>query len=157
MTKADVVNIDNLSLVFNTNDGAVHALQDIDFKISKGDFVSLIGPSGCGKTTLLRVIADLQLPTSGSIKVNGKSPERARTERDYGYVFQSPALFPWRTISGNIGLPLEIDPIMSAIIEIGNKLNIATPMLKHINSILKLKANYLGLYKRNDLIEKLTI
>ena len=53
--------------------------------------------------------------------------------------------------------PLEIDPIMSAIIEIGNKLNIATPMLKHINSILKLKANYLGLYKRNDLIEKLTI
>ena len=63
------VNIDNLSLVFNTNDGDVHALQDIDFKISKGDFVSLIGPSGCGKTTLLRVIADLQLPTSGSIKV----------------------------------------------------------------------------------------
>ena len=53
--------------------------------------------------------------------------------------------------------PLEIDPIMSAIIEIGNKLNIATPILKHINSILKLKANYLGLYKRNDLIEKLTI
>ena len=53
--------------------------------------------------------------------------------------------------------PLEIDPIMSAIIEIGNKLNISTPMLKHINSILKLKANYLGLYKRNDLIEKLTI
>ena len=101
-------NINNLSLVFNTNDGAVHALQDIDFKISKGDFVSLIGPSGCGKTTLLRVIADLQLPTSGSIKVNGKTPERARTERDYGYVFQSPALFPWRTISGNIGLPLEI-------------------------------------------------
>ena len=108
MTKVDVVNIDNLSLVFNTNDGDVHALQDIDFKISKGDFVSLIGPSGCGKTTLLRVIADLQLPTSGSIKVNGKSPERARSERDYGYVFQSPALFPWRTISGNIGMPLEI-------------------------------------------------
>ena len=53
--------------------------------------------------------------------------------------------------------PLEIDPIMSAIIEIGNKLSIPTPMLKHINSILKLKADYLGLYKRNELIEKLTI
>ena len=53
--------------------------------------------------------------------------------------------------------PLEIDPIMSAIIEIGSKLKIATPMLKHVNSILKLKADYLGLYKRNDLIEKLTI
>ena len=53
--------------------------------------------------------------------------------------------------------PLEIDPIMSAIIEIGNRLKIHTPMLKHINSILKLKADYLGLYKRNKLIEKLTI
>ena len=108
MNQVDAVNINNLSLIFDTNDGDVHALQDIDIKISKGDFVSLIGPSGCGKTTLLRVIADLQMPTSGSLEVNGKSPEQARKERDYGYVFQSPALFPWRTISGNIGLPLEI-------------------------------------------------
>ena len=53
--------------------------------------------------------------------------------------------------------PLEIDPIMSAIIEIGTKLNIPTPMLKHLNGILKLKADYLGLYKRSQLIEDLTI
>jgi 2-dehydropantoate 2-reductase len=53
--------------------------------------------------------------------------------------------------------PLEIDPIMSAIIEIANKLKIDTPMLKHINALLKLKADYLDLYKRNELIEKLTI
>ena len=108
MSPVNAVDIKNLSLVFETNDGSVHALESIDLKIAKGDFVSLIGPSGCGKTTLLRVIADLQMPSSGSLEVNGKSPEKARTERDYGYVFQSPALFPWRTISGNIGLPLEI-------------------------------------------------
>ena len=108
MSNIKSVEIKNLSLVFNTNDGPVHALNEIELDIIKGDFVSLIGPSGCGKTTLLRVIADLQEPTSGSILVNEKSAERARMERDYGYVFQSPALFPWRTISGNIGLPLEI-------------------------------------------------
>tara|TARA_B100001996_G_scaffold380896_1_gene369263 strand:+ start:462 stop:1262 length:801 start_codon:yes stop_codon:yes gene_type:complete len=108
MQNTNAVKIENLSLVFETNDGPVHALNEIDLDINKGDFVSLIGPSGCGKTTLLRVIADLQEPTSGSILVNDKSSETARMERDYGYVFQSPALFPWRTISGNIGLPLEI-------------------------------------------------
>jgi len=108
MSNIKSVEIKNLSLVFETNDGPVHALNDIGLDISKGDFVSLIGPSGCGKTTLLRVIADLQEPSSGSILVNEKPAERARMERDYGYVFQSPALFPWRTISGNIGLPLEI-------------------------------------------------
>jgi len=102
------VEIKDLSLVFESSDQPVHALNNINLDISKGDFVSLIGPSGCGKTTLLRVIADLQEPTSGSISVNEKSAEQARMERDYGYVFQSPALFPWRTISGNIGLPLEI-------------------------------------------------
>ena len=108
MEKTNAVAIKNLSLVFETNDGPVHALNEIDLDINKGDFVSLIGPSGCGKTTLLRVIADLQAPSSGSITVNNKPTETARMERDYGYVFQSPALFPWRTISGNVGLPLEI-------------------------------------------------
>ena len=108
MEKTNAVAIKNLSLVFETNDGPVHALNEIDLDINKGDCVSLIGPSGCGKTTLLRVIADLQAPSSGSITVNNKPTETARMERDYGYVFQSPALFPWRTISGNVGLPLEI-------------------------------------------------
>ncbi|MGQ3280628.1 MAG: ABC transporter ATP-binding protein, partial [Shinella sp.] len=73
-----------------------------------GDFVSFIGPSGCGKTTFLRVIADLEKPTSGTITVNGLSPEDARKRRAYGYVFQAAALYPWRTIEKNIALPLEI-------------------------------------------------
>ena len=98
----------NLSLVFRTNDGPVHALSDVNIDIAPGEFVSLIGPSGCGKTTLLRVIADLEKPTGGEIRVNGVTPEQARLARDYGYVFQAPALFPWRTIEGNVMLPLQI-------------------------------------------------
>ncbi|MBL8595030.1 MAG: ABC transporter ATP-binding protein, partial [Devosia sp.] len=74
----------------------------------RGEFVSFIGPSGCGKTTFLRVIADLEQPTSGTITVNGTSPTEARVNRSYGYVFQAPALFPWRTIENNVALPLEI-------------------------------------------------
>ncbi|WP_150495822.1 ABC transporter ATP-binding protein [Roseibium aquae] len=103
-----VIDIAKLSLTFQTNDGPVHALSDIDLAIEPGDFVSFIGPSGCGKTTLLRVIADLERPTAGSITVNGVSPEQARLNRAYGYVFQAAALYPWRSIAKNVALPLEI-------------------------------------------------
>jgi len=103
-----VIDIENLSLVFKTNDGDVHALSDIDLKVEPGEFVSLIGPSGCGKTTLLRVIADLEQATSGTISINGMSPHEARMKRAYGYVFQAAALYPWRTIASNVSLPLEI-------------------------------------------------
>ena len=73
-----------------------------------GEFVSFIGPSGCGKTTFLRTVAALEKPTSGHILVNGVSPDEARTNRAYGYVFQSAGLYPWRNISKNVSLPLEI-------------------------------------------------
>jgi NitT/TauT family transport system ATP-binding protein len=97
-----------LHLTFETNDGPVHALQDVNLEINKGDFVSFIGPSGCGKTTFLRCIAGLETPTSGHILVNGLTPDEARRARAYGYVFQAAGLYPWRTIGGNIRLPLEI-------------------------------------------------
>jgi NitT/TauT family transport system ATP-binding protein len=103
-----VIDIRDLSLTFETNDGPVHALSNIDLSIEKGEFISLIGPSGCGKTTLLRVMADLEQPSDGSIVVNGMSPSEARLKRAYGYVFQSAALYPWRTIARNVALPLEI-------------------------------------------------
>ena len=103
-----VIDVEDLSLEFATADGPVHALSGIDLSIRRGDFVSFIGPSGCGKTTLLRVIADLERATSGSLRVNGTTPERARLERAYGYVFQAAALYPWRTIAQNVALPLEI-------------------------------------------------
>ena len=103
-----VVRATGLGLTFQTSDGPVNALTGVDLDVRKGDFVSFIGPSGCGKTTFLRVIADLEQPTSGSISVNGMSPEEARKARAYGYVFQAAALYPWRTIEKNIALPLEI-------------------------------------------------
>ncbi len=103
-----VVEAAGLSLTFETADGPVHALSEIDLRVEHGDFVSLIGPSGCGKTTLLRAIADLEQPTAGRIEVNGVSPHQARLDRSYGYVFQAPALYPWRNIERNVTLPLEI-------------------------------------------------
>jgi NitT/TauT family transport system ATP-binding protein len=103
-----VVEADGLSLTFETADSPVHALSEVDLRVEHGEFVSLIGPSGCGKTTLLRVIADLEQPTGGRIAVNGVSPHQARLDRSYGYVFQAPALYPWRNIERNVTLPLEI-------------------------------------------------
>lgn len=103
-----VIDAKGLDLTFQTNDGPVHALSDINLQIESGEFVSFIGPSGCGKTTLLRVIADLEKPTGGTISVNGVTPEEARLARAYGYVFQAAALYPWRTIGANIALPLEV-------------------------------------------------
>jgi len=105
---APVISARNLNLIFQTNDGPVHALKDVTLDIAKGEFVSFIGPSGCGKTTFLRVIADLEQPTSGAITVNGMTPDAARRARAYGYVFQAAGLYPWRTIAGNVKLPLEI-------------------------------------------------
>ncbi len=108
MTQETVISARNLSLTFETNDGPVHALKDVSLEIAQGDFVSFIGPSGCGKTTFLRVIAALETPTEGSVSVNGMSPDEARRARAYGYVFQAAGLYPWRTIAGNVKLPLEI-------------------------------------------------
>lgn len=105
---SEVVSAKGLGLTFETADGPVHALSDVDLTVGKGEFVSFIGPSGCGKTTFLRVIADLEQPTAGSITVNGTSPQAARKARSYGYVFQAAALYPWRTIERNVALPLEI-------------------------------------------------
>jgi NitT/TauT family transport system ATP-binding protein len=105
---APVIEAKGVGLTFQTGDGPVFALQDVNLNIADGEFISLIGPSGCGKTTLLRIIADLEKPTAGSISVNGLTPNQARLKRQYGYVFQAPALYPWRTVEKNVMLPLEI-------------------------------------------------
>lgn len=105
---ASVIEAKDLNLVFETGDGPVHALKDVNLSIERGDFVSFIGPSGCGKTTFLRLIAALEHPTGGSLRVNGMTPDAARQARSYGYVFQAAGLYPWRTIAGNVKLPLEI-------------------------------------------------
>jgi NitT/TauT family transport system ATP-binding protein len=98
-------------VVFDAGGQRTVALADVDLMIRRGEFVSLIGPSGCGKTTLLRAIADLESLTSGHLLVNGLTPQAARRARAYGFVFQAPALYPWRTVERNVTLPLEISGI----------------------------------------------
>jgi len=105
---ASVVSVSGVSKVFASDAGETRALEDIDLSIAPGEFVSLIGPSGCGKSTLLRLIGDLTMPSSGAITVNGKPAHQARTDRDYGIVFQAPVLFDWRTVQANVALPLEV-------------------------------------------------
>ena len=107
-TPAEAVRADGVSLTFSSGGQVTHALSDIDLSIAQGSFTSLIGPSGCGKTTLLRAIADLEQPTAGTLTVAGMTPRTARISRAYGYVFQAPALFPWRNVERNVRLPLEL-------------------------------------------------
>jgi len=103
------VTIESVTMTFNSDGpNEVVALSDIDLAIEPGEFVALIGPSGCGKSTLLRLIANLISPTGGSIEVNGKSPEQARRDQDYGMAFQQSGLFEWRTVQKNVELPLEV-------------------------------------------------
>ena len=97
-----VVSARNLSLTFETNDGPVHALSNVDLEVKKGDFVSFIGPSGCGKTTFLRVIADLERATSGHIAIEGMTPEQARLPgRVPGSGWVLPATAPGRAGRGS--------------------------------------------------------
>jgi NitT/TauT family transport system ATP-binding protein len=105
---APVVDARDVSLVFESGGQRTVALSNVSLTVLRGDFVSLIGPSGCGKTTLLRAIADLERVTSGALSVTGRTPEQARLARAYGYVFQAPALLPWRTVERNVFLPLEV-------------------------------------------------
>lgn len=103
-----VIEASGLGVTFAAHGQETVALTGVDLAIRKGEFVSLIGPSGCGKTTLLRLIADLTQATSGSLTVNGLTPAEARQKRAYGYVFQAPALYPWRNVERNVMLPLEV-------------------------------------------------
>lgn len=103
------IKIEDLDVTFLDNSGNdVKALTGVNLDIYKGEFISLLGPSGCGKTTLLRSIADLQEPTDGTVRIGGKTPKEVRMEQKFGFVFQQPVLFDWRTVKKNIELPLEI-------------------------------------------------
>jgi len=106
---SDAVRVSGVSKLFGTErKGTVAALDGIELTVAPGEFVSLIGPSGCGKSTLLRLIADLDQPTSGTVSVFGKTARQARIDQDYGIAFQQAGLLPWRTVGGNVELPLEL-------------------------------------------------
>lgn len=101
------VHVAGVHRVFGSPRSPVQALRDVSLSVAEGEFVSLIGPSGCGKSTLMRLVADLDSPTTGSISVFGKSTRQARLDQDYGIAFQQAGLLPWRTVRGNIELPLQ--------------------------------------------------
>jgi NitT/TauT family transport system ATP-binding protein len=106
------IELDKVCMNFTDATGAERTVLDnFSLNIKQGEFVSLLGPSGCGKTTLLRIIADLQQQTSGSVTVDGTDARQARLAHKYGMVFQSPALLDWRTVIENVELPLELQKI----------------------------------------------
>jgi NitT/TauT family transport system ATP-binding protein len=107
------VQLSGISKIYATRGAPVQALTPTDLTVQSGEFVVLIGPSGCGKTTLLRLIAGLIKPTSGTVEIvgtnlwrNGQRQGDAASEM--GVVFQDANLFPWLTIEGNVALPLEL-------------------------------------------------
>ncbi|MFP4437562.1 MAG: ABC transporter ATP-binding protein [Chloroflexaceae bacterium] len=104
---AAVISVDRVSKIY-AGSNTVIALRDVSLKIAPGEFIALIGPSGCGKSTLMRLIGDLEEPSSGAIQIKGKSPRQSRLDRDYGIVFQAPVLYEWRTVRKNVELPLEV-------------------------------------------------
>ena len=95
-----ILKFDNVSLTYFSDNGETQALNNINFEVNEGEFVSIVGPSGCGKTTILSLISGLLTPTSGTIMKND--------DNGCGYMFQKDHLFEWRNILNNVYLGLEI-------------------------------------------------
>jgi NitT/TauT family transport system ATP-binding protein len=105
---APIIELAGVGKTFGAGSGDTEALRDVSLAVAAGEVVSIIGPSGCGKSTLLRIVGDLVAPSAGTVRVNGKTAEQARLDRDYGIVFQTPVLYDWRTVVENVRLPLEL-------------------------------------------------
>lgn len=112
-SSAQAIILQGVSKSFETEHNEIHAVDKIDLIINSGEFFTVVGPSGCGKTTLLRLIGGLVSPTTGTILVNSRPAQEARSDRQYGMVFQQPVLLDWRTTLSNVALPLEIMGVAS--------------------------------------------
>jgi NitT/TauT family transport system ATP-binding protein len=102
----EAIAVQELSKLYPTRDGSVHALQQISFSVSEGEFVAVVGPSGCGKSTLLKILAGILPASKGDARLRGTPITGPR--RDIGVVFQSPVLLPWRSILDNVLLPIDV-------------------------------------------------
>ncbi len=105
---ADAIETRGLNIGYRNKSEQVTVLVDVNLKVARGEFVTILGPSGCGKSTLLRVIANLLEPISGEIKILGNSPDAMRKARKTGFVFQDATLLPWRKVANNIRLPAHV-------------------------------------------------
>jgi NitT/TauT family transport system ATP-binding protein len=103
MTAKPILTVKNLSVVFPDSNGGLRALEDISFEVRPREFICFLGPSGSGKTTLLRILAGLLRPTNGQVNfAHSQHPQ-------IGMVFQQSNLMPWRSVTDNIKLPLELN------------------------------------------------
>ena len=109
MTQTNAIEVRNAVKAFGQGDNAVRALDDVSIDIRKGEFFTLLGPSGCGKTTLLRLIAGFEMPTAGTILLEGEDiTTLPPNKRPVNTVFQSYALFPHLSVAQNVGFGLEM-------------------------------------------------
>lgn len=144
---AGLIALQNIDLVYHDPGGnPFHALQDVTLNLNSGDFVCAIGPSGCGKTSLLRVLAGYEIPTSGTVTVDGHP--HTKPDAEVGVVFQQPNLFPWLSIEKNVAfgprmkgvLPAERKQRVARFLEMVNLLDAAKKLPYQLSGGMRQRA-----------------
>ena len=114
----EILNLENVDLIYHSLKGETKALSDINFKVNQGDFIAIVGPSGCGKTTILNMVAGILKPTNGKITLLNEelykdNAKKLNHNKNIGYMFQRDHLFEWRSIWKNVTLGLELNKKLS--------------------------------------------